>query len=82
MKILLYNEKTVFIYPRRGIDYCMISDADHFVLLKTIKAIKDRTDKVYTLGNDDLQNMRDEFLVYLQQLVAVVNKLHKEEKNV
>jgi hypothetical protein len=40
----------------------MISDADHFVLLKTIKAIKDRTDKVYTLGNDDLQNMRDEFL--------------------
>jgi hypothetical protein len=50
------------------------------VLLKTIKAIKDRTDKVYTLGNDDLQNMRDEFLGYLQQLVAVVNELHKEEK--
>jgi hypothetical protein len=60
----------------------MLSDADHFVLLKTIKAIKDRTDKAYTLGNDDLQNMRDEFLGYLQQLVAVVNELHKEEKKV
>jgi hypothetical protein len=57
----------------------MISDADHFVLLKTIKAIKDRTDKVYTLGNDDLQNMRDEFLGYLAELRDVVNELHKEE---
>jgi hypothetical protein len=58
----------------------MISDADHFVLLKTIKAIKDRTDKVYTLGNDDLQNMRDEFLGYLAELRDVVNELHKEEE--
>jgi len=57
----------------------MISDADHLVLLKTIKAIKDRTDKVYTLGNDDLQNMRDEFLGYLDELRDVVNELHKEE---
>jgi hypothetical protein len=58
----------------------MLSDADHFVLLKTIKAIKDRTDKVYTLGNDDLQNMRDEFLGYLAELRDVVNELHKEEE--
>lgn len=58
----------------------MISDADHFALLKTIKAIRDRTDKVYTLGNDDLQNMRDEFLGCLAELRDVVNELHKEEE--
>lgn len=58
----------------------MIPDNDHFVLLKTIKGIKDNVDKMYTLGNDDLQFMRDEFLGYLKQLVDVVNALHKEEE--
>ncbi|HET7284663.1 MAG TPA: hypothetical protein VFI70_08250, partial [Nitrososphaeraceae archaeon] len=51
----------------------MISDKDHFALLKTIKGIKDNVDKMYTLGNDELQYMRDEFLGYLKQLVDVVN---------
>ena len=35
--------------------------------------------KMYTLGNDDLQYMRDEFLGNLRRLVDVVNELHKEE---
>ena len=56
----------------------MIPDKDHFILLKTIKGIKDNVDKMYTLGNDDLQYMRDEFLGYLRRLVDVVNELHKE----
>jgi hypothetical protein len=58
----------------------MILDKDHFILLKTIKGIKDNVDKMYTFGNDDLQYMRDEFLGYLRRLVEVVNELHKEEK--
>jgi hypothetical protein len=58
----------------------MIGDKDHFILLKTIKGIKDNVDKMYTLGNDDLQYMRDEFLGYLRRLVDVVNTLHKEEE--
>jgi hypothetical protein len=58
----------------------MIPDRDHFALLKTIKGIKDNVDKMYTLGNDDLQYVRDEFLGYLKQLVDVVNALHKEEE--
>ena len=58
----------------------MIPDKDHFILLKTIKGIKDNVDKMYTLGNDDLQNMRDEFLGYLRRLVDVINTLHKEEE--
>jgi hypothetical protein len=41
--------------------------------------IKDNVDKMYTLGNDDLQYMRDEFLGYLRQLMEVVNTLHSEE---
>jgi len=58
----------------------MIPDKDHFILLKTIKGIKDNVDKMYTLGSDDLQYMRDEFLGYLRRLVDVVNELHKEEE--
>jgi UV DNA damage repair endonuclease len=58
----------------------MISDTDHFALLKTIKGIKDNVDKMYTLGNDELQYMRDEFLGYLKQLVDVVNGLHSEKE--
>jgi hypothetical protein len=58
----------------------MIRDEDHFILLKTIKGIKDNVDKMYTLGNDDLQYMRDKFLGYLQRLVDVVNELHKDEE--
>ena len=58
----------------------MIPDKDYFILLKTIKGIKDNVDKTYTLGNDDLQYMRDEFLGYLRRLVDVVNTLHKEEE--
>jgi hypothetical protein len=50
----------------------MIEDKDHYILLKTIKGIKDNVDKMYTLGNDELQFMRDEFLNYLRQLVDVV----------
>lgn len=57
----------------------MISDTDHFALLKTIKGIKDNVDKMYTLGNDELQYVRDEFLGYLRQLMDVVNTLHSEE---
>jgi hypothetical protein len=56
----------------------MIPDKDHFVLLKTIKGIKDNVDKMYTLGNDELQFMRDEFLGYLRQLVDVVNVVTTE----
>ena len=41
----------------------MISDADHFVLLKTIKGIKDNVDKMYILGNDDTQYVRNDVLV-------------------
>jgi len=33
-----------------------------------------------TLGNDELQYMRDEFLGYLLRLVEVVDELHKEEQ--
>jgi hypothetical protein len=58
----------------------MLSDSDHFVLLKTIKGIKDNVDKMATLGNDDTQYVRNEFLVYLQLLMGVVNELHKEEE--
>jgi hypothetical protein len=58
----------------------MIPDNDHFILLKTIKGIKDNVDKMYTLGNDDTQYIRDEFLGYLRQLVDIVNELHKEEE--
>jgi len=58
----------------------MISDTDHYVLLKTIKTIKDKIDRTYTLGNDDLRAMRDEFLGYLQQLVSVVNELHEKQE--
>jgi hypothetical protein len=57
----------------------MIPDKDHFVLLKTIKGIKDNVDKMYTLGNDDTQYVRDQFSVYLRQLTEVVNELHKDE---
>ena len=65
---------------RDGDTTTMIPDKDHFILLKTIKGIKDNVDKTYTLGNDDLQYMRDEFLGYLRRLVDVVNELHKEEE--
>ena len=58
----------------------MINDKDHFVLLKTIKGIKDNVDKMATLGNDDTQYMRDQFLEYLKLLVGVVNTLHSEEE--
>ena len=58
----------------------MISDTDQYVLLKTIKGIKENVDKMYTLGNDELQFMRDEFLGYLRQLVEVVNELHTEKE--
>jgi hypothetical protein len=57
-----------------------ISDTDQYILLKTIKGIKDNVDKMYTLGNDDLQFMRDEFLGYLRQLIDVVNELHSEKE--
>jgi hypothetical protein len=57
-----------------------ISDTDQYVLLKTIKEIKDNVDKMYTLGNDELQFMRDEFLGYLRQLVDLVNELHSEKE--
>jgi hypothetical protein len=57
----------------------MIEDKDHYILLKTIKGIKDNVDKMYTLGNDELQYMRDEFLEYLRQLIDVVNTLHSEK---
>ena len=56
-----------------------VSDADHFILLKTLKTIKDKVDKMYTLGNDDTQYIRNEFLGYLSQLMDIVNELHKEE---
>ena len=56
-----------------------ISDTDQYVLLKTIKEIKDNVDKMYALGNDELQFMRDEFLGCLRQLVDVVNELHSEK---
>jgi hypothetical protein len=57
-----------------------MNDTEHYVLLKTIKTVKDKTDRTYTLGNDDLRAMRDEFLGYLQQLVSVVNELHEKEE--
>lgn len=57
-----------------------ISDTDQYILLKTIKGIKDNVDKMYTLGNDELQYMRDEFLGYLRQLINVVNALHSEKQ--
>jgi UV DNA damage repair endonuclease len=57
-----------------------ISDTDQYILLKTIKGIKDNVDKMYTLGNDELQYMRDEFLGYLRQLIDVVNALHSEKQ--
>jgi hypothetical protein len=34
---------------------------------------------MYTMGNDDTQYVRNEFLEYLRQLTDVVNELHKEE---
>ena len=58
----------------------MIEDKEQFILLKTIKGIKENVDKMYTLGNDELQFMRDEFLGYLRQLVEVVNELHTEKE--
>jgi hypothetical protein len=57
-----------------------ISDSDHFILLKTIKGIKDNVDKMATLGIDDTQYVRNEFLGYLTLLTGVVNELHKEEE--
>ena len=55
-----------------------MNDSDRFVLLKTIKGIKDNVDKVPTLGYDDTQYIRNEFSGYLKQLVDVVNTLHSE----
>ncbi len=51
----------------------------HFVLLKTINGIKDRIDNMYSLGNDDTQYVRNEFLEYLRHLMDLVNELHKED---
>ena len=56
-----------------------ISDTDHFILLKTIKGIKDNVDKMATLGNDNAQYMRDTFLDYLNLLSGIVNELYKKE---
>ena len=55
-----------------------MNDSDRFVLLKTIKGIKDNIDKVPTLGYDDTQYIRNEFSGYLKQLMDVVNTLHSE----
>jgi hypothetical protein len=55
-----------------------MNDSDRFVLLKTIKGIKDNVDKVPTLGYDDTQYIRNEFSGYLKQLMDVVNTLHSE----
>jgi hypothetical protein len=57
-----------------------MNDTEHYVLLKTIKTVKDKTDRTYTLGNDDLRAIRDKFLGYLQQLVSVVNELYEKEE--
>jgi hypothetical protein len=53
---------------------------EKFVLLKTIKGIKDQVDKMATLGNDDTQYCRNEFIDYLAILFGVVQELHKEEE--
>jgi hypothetical protein len=53
-----------------------MNDSDRFVLLKTIKGIKDNVDKMATLGYDDTQYIRNEFSGYLKQPVDVVNTLH------
>jgi hypothetical protein len=55
-----------------------MNDSDRFVLLKTIKGIKDNVDKVPTLGYDDTQYIRNEFSGYLKQLMDVINTLHFE----
>ena len=55
-----------------------MNDSDRFVLLKTIKGIKNNVDKVPTLGYDDTQYIRNEFSGYLKQLMDVVNTLHSE----
>jgi hypothetical protein len=55
-----------------------MNDSDRFVLLKTIKGIKDNVDKMAALGYDDKQYIRNEFSGYLKQLVDVVNTLHSE----
>jgi hypothetical protein len=55
-----------------------MNDSEHYTLLRIIKGIKDNVDEMYTLGNDDTQQVRDEFLGYLPQLTDVVNTLHSE----
>jgi hypothetical protein len=52
-----------------------ISDKEHLVLLK------DNVDKMATLGNDDSQYLRNQFLDYLKLLTGVVNELHEEKEN-
>lgn len=46
-----------------------MNDSHRFVLLKTIKGIKDNVDKMAPLGYDDTQYIRNEFSGYLKQLV-------------
>ena len=55
-----------------------MNDSHRFVLLKTIKGIKDNVDKMAPLGYDDTQYIRNEFSGYLKQLMDVVNTLHFE----
>jgi hypothetical protein len=55
-----------------------MNDSDRFVLLKTIKGLKDNVDKMAILGYDDTQYIRNEFSGYLKQLVDDVNTLHSE----
>jgi len=59
----------------------MIEDKEQFILLKTIKGIKENVDKMYTLGNDDLQFMRDEFLGYLRHDYCYPDKLSNGCRN-
>ena len=46
-----------------------MNDSHRFVLLKTIKGIKDNVDKMATTGYDDTQYIRNEFSGYLKQLM-------------
>jgi hypothetical protein len=56
-----------------------IPDKDHFVLPKTISGIKEQVRKTNIYGNDDLKEMRNNFDGMLEQLLDVVNELHKVE---
>ena len=58
----------------------MISDKDHFVLLKTLAGIREEVHKPNCYGNDDLKDMRNAFLGFIQGLVDMVQEPPSEEE--